>query len=369
MIGIVRPVASAASLFLCIVAIQAAGTDGTWRTADPGNRLKFPADHASHPEYKIEWWYYTGNLAAKGGQRYGYQVTFFRVGVEYAPANPSKWAVRDLFMAHLAITDVEGGTHRFEERMNRAGPGWAGADTAGYRVWNGSWQVIREPGGSHRVRAMGKDIGVDLVLSEGKPPVPHGDRGYSRKGAQPGNATHYYSLTRMPTRGSLQVDGREIPVEGVSWMDHEFGTSFLEPKQVGWDWFSIQLEDGTDVMLFQLRREDGSRDPNSSGTVVSPSGEASNVGIREFELVPQELWKSAASGASYPVAWTIRIPRLDLELEVRAAVDAQELLTTVRYWEGAIAVRGRRRGKPIGGHGYLEMTGYAGGPISSMFQK
>jgi predicted secreted hydrolase/ABC-type lipoprotein release transport system permease subunit len=367
MTAFMKQVASAAAFFLCIVAMPA-GADGPWRSAAPGSRLQFPADHASHPDYKIEWWYYTGNLTATGGRRYGYQVTFFRIGVEFAPTNPSKWALRDVFMAHLAITDIEGRTHRFEERMSRAGPGWAGADTAGYRVWNGSWQASREPDGRHRIRAAGKEIGADLVLSEGKAPVLHGDSGYSRKGAQPGNATHYYSLTRMPTRGSLRIDGMDIQVEGVSWMDHEFGTSFLEPEQVGWDWFSIQLEDGTDMMLFQLRRENGSRDPNSSGTVVSPSGEASNIGLAEFELVPQQLWKSTATGASYPVAWTIRIARLDLELDIRAALASQELRTAVSYWEGVIAAEGRRRGKPVRGRGYLEMTGYAGGPISSIFQ-
>jgi predicted secreted hydrolase len=215
-------------------------------------------------------------------------------------------------------------------------------------------------------------MAVDLTLSPGKGPALHGQRGFSRKGSQPGNASHYYSFSRMPTRGRLEVAGRNVEVEGSSWMDHEFGTSFLEERQVGWDWFSMQFEDGTDLMLFQLRRSDGKRDPNSSGTLIGKAGATRAIAQDEFDLIPGRTWKSAASGASYPVEWRIRIPKADIELEIRAAPDSQELQTGrstgVTYWEGAIVVQGRRGGTPVRGRGYLEMTGYSGAPMSRVFR-
>ena len=242
---------------------MAAGS-GAWKEAAPSRRITLPADHASHPEYKLEWWYYTGNLDGGGG-RFGYQLTFFRIGVDPAPANPSRWAVRDLYMTHLALSDVNGHKYQFTERMNRSGPGWAGAETNRYHVWNETWQATIDAGGVHHLQAQTPAFAIDLHLEEKRPPVLHGEHGYSRKGAAPGNASHYYSLTRMPTHGTITVDGRAIEITGLSWMDHEFGTSFLEPEQIGWDWFSIQLDDGRDLMIFQLRRADGSIDPRSSG--------------------------------------------------------------------------------------------------------
>ncbi|MEO8521139.1 MAG: lipocalin-like domain-containing protein [Acidobacteriota bacterium] len=337
---------------------------GPWKEASPDRAVVLPADHANHPDYKLEWWYYTGNLDAAGGQRFGYQLTFFRIGVDPAPANPSRWAVRDLYMTHLALTDVTGRTYRFTERMNRAGPGWAGASATGYRVWNEDWSAARNSGGVHHLAARSDAFGLDLSLGEGRPAVLHGDHGYSRKGASPANASHYYSLTRMPTTGTITVAGRAFAVTGQSWMDHEFGTSFLEPDQVGWDWFSIQLEDGRDLMIFQLRRKDGSIDPRSSGTLVERDGTAVPITLASgFRLDPGRTWTSPASSARYPVAWTVNLPGAALELEVEAAVDDQELRAAqgsgVTYWEGAIDVRGRG----VKGRGYLEMTGYAGEPM------
>jgi predicted secreted hydrolase len=343
-----------------------------WRQALPGYSLQFPRDHASHPDYKIEWWYYTGNLAAPDGRRFGYQLTFFRIGVELRPANPSRWAVRDLFMAHLAVTDISGENYRFTERINRQGVGWAGAATDRYHVWNEDWEVQLDRSGRHRLRAVEGGIGVDLELEPGKPPVMHGERGVSQKGSQPGNASYYYSLTRMPTRGTLLVNGVQVKVEGISWMDHEFGTSFLETEQTGWDWFSLQLEDGTDLMLFQLRRVDGSRDRHSSGTVVDPSGQGVPINIKDFKLEPGLLWRSPSSGARYPIEWRVSIPSRGLDLKIRAALPDQELRsgqsTGVTYWEGSIEVSGEHHGRPVQGRGYLEMTGYAGSPMGTLLK-
>ena len=353
-----------AGLLLLVAMLPLAAT-GTWKEATPGYKYSFPADHASHPDYKLEWWYYTGNLAAADGRRFGYQVTFFRVGVDPAPSNPSAWAVRDLFMTHVAVSDLNGRRYRFEERLSRGGPGLAGARTDRYEVWNDDWVARRGDDGRHVVRVAAREAGVDLVIDEGKAPVVHGHDGISQKGGQPGNASHYYSLTRMPTRGTLIIDGEAVAVQGESWMDREFGTSFLEPGQQGWDWFAIQLEDGRELMIYQLRRADGSRDPRSSGTWVLRDGTSVALGAADVVMRPAGArFRSETSGADYPVGWRIEVPREGLALEVSTPLANQELDTKhssgVAYWEGAVVVSGTVKGATVRGRGYLEMTGYAG---------
>jgi predicted secreted hydrolase len=300
-------------------------------------------------------------------------LTFFRIGMDSAPSNPSRWAVRDLYMAHLALTDASSSRFRFVDRLNRSGPGWAGASTDTYRVWNEDWQASLEQPGVHRLVASTRDFGLDLRLDENRRAVLHGDRGYSRKGTAPGNASFYYSLTRLPTRGTVTIDGRRMDVTGQSWMDHEFGTTFLEKEQVGWDWFSVQLDDGRDLMVFQLRRRDGSIDPRSSGTLVEPDGSYRHIPLDSgFALEPGRVWTSSASGGRYPVEWRVRLPRESIDLSVRAVLDDQELRTGqstgISYWEGAIDVEGTRAGRPISGRGYLEMTGYAGPAMGNFFR-
>jgi predicted secreted hydrolase len=334
-----------------------------WREAAPGYRFAFPRDHASHPEFKLEWWYYTGNVKTAAGRRFGYQVTFFRVGVDPAPANPSRWAVRDLYMTHLAISDLQGGRYRYDERLSRGGPGLAGAATDRYHVWNEDWRAQLDEQGRHVLRAIHEGSGVELVLNEGKPPVINGINGISQKGSQAGNASHYYSLTRMPTRGAVFVDGERFEVTGESWMDREFGTSFLEKEQQGWDWMSIQLSDGRELMLYQLRRADGSRDPRSSGTLVDQQGRASHLAAEDFDVSAAGATFKAPSGATYPIRWSIRVPKAGLTLDVTTPMPNQELSTEaagISYWEGAIDAKGAAAGQPISGHGYLEMTGYKG---------
>jgi len=342
-----------------------------WKEAEAGFNLSFPKDHASHPDYKIEWWYYTGNLLSTTGEHFGYQLTFFRIGVDPKPANPSRWTVRDLFMTHFAITDISGKKYHFCERMNRSGVGWAGASTERYHVWNQGWEARLDERGDHHLIARDPAISLDLIVSPGKVPVRHGKNGFSQKGGQSGNASLYYSLTRMPTLGRLTFEGRTFSVEGLSWMDHEFGTSFLEEGQVGWDWFSIQLEDGTDLMLFQLRRADGRIDSRSSGTWVDASGHATPLPTRDFELKGTQFWQSDQSGAQYPTKWEIQCSPLQLNLTVQPAVLNQELITKestgVNYWEGAVEVTGTREGRFVIGRGYLEMTGYGGQAMSRLF--
>jgi predicted secreted hydrolase len=335
----------------------------SWREAEAGYRYEFPRDHAAHEDYAIEWWYYTGNLRASDGRQFGYQLTFFRVGVMRQPATESRWAVRDLYMTHFAISDI--GPQQFHsfDRINRAGIGWAGAATDAYRVWNEDWSA-RLDGRDHLLNASEQDCAINLRLAPAKPEVIHGENGISQKGESAGNASHYYSLTRLVTTGQLKVGGETFDVTGLSWMDHEFGTSFLESEATGWDWFSIQLDDGRELMLFEIRRRDGSIDPRSSGTLIDGDGRATHIGFGEFALTPSERWRSPASGAEYPTAWAIEMPRFGLRLAARAAFADQELRTEestgVTYWEGSINIEGTGESKPISGRGYLEMTGYAG---------
>jgi predicted secreted hydrolase len=331
-----------------------------WQEATAGYLYSFPRDHASHPSHKIEWWYYIGNLESKSGRRFGYQLTFFRVGVVPVPLIDSRWAVRDLFMAHFAISDIERKQFHFFERLNRAGVGWAGASTDSYRVWNEDWEAKLE-GSDHLLQASEENFQIDLRLASEKREVIHGFNGISQKGPLGVNASHYYSMTRLKTSGKVKIEGEEFDVTGISWMDHEFGTSFLIPEQKGWDWFSIQLDDGRDLMLFQTRNEDGSIDERSSGTIINRDGSVSHIPFGDMKLTPLKNWSSEASGATYPTEWRIEIPRYGLQLYVEAAFPAQELRATesigIIYWEGSIDVRDAKGGR---GRGYLEMTGYSG---------
>jgi predicted secreted hydrolase len=330
-------------------------------------RFRFPRDHASHPEYRTEWWYYTGRVAAEE-RRFGYELTFFRVGLDAAwRRSPSAWAPRDLLLAHLAVTDESRGRFRWSERAQRPALGLAGADTSRYHVWADDWSAALAPDGStHQLQARTEGIALDLALAPLRPPVVHGKGGISVKAAGEGHATHYYSITRLATRGTLVVDGRSFPVTGVSWMDHEFGTHQLAPGQTGWDWFGLRLDDGRDLMLYRLRLKDGGVEPSSSGTLVERDGSAHSLPLDTWTLEETARWTSPQSGGHYPAGWHLRIPGAALDLAVRPTVPEQELITGggtgVTYWEGSVIVAGTSRGRPVRGEGYVELTGYAGGP-------
>ncbi|MGE0827019.1 MAG: lipocalin-like domain-containing protein [Candidatus Binatia bacterium] len=344
----------------------------SWRNAQAGYQFSFPQDHAAHPEYRIEWWYYTGNVETRNGRRFGYQLTFFRTGMIPTPTTPSRWAVRDLYMAHFAISDIDGQRFHTFERLNRAGINWAGADTATYHVWNDSWEV-RLQGDTHILTAQNQGFRLDLRLTPEKPPVIHGEHGISQKGAVAGNASHYYSYTRLRTTGTLVVDNQPFEVTGTSWMDHEFGSTFLEQEQVGWDWFSLQLEDGRELMLFQIRRGGGAMDPYSSGTLIDADGHPTHLQAETFTLTPKQWWRSQASGARYPINWEISLPQQDMTLQVSANLQNQELQTgestRVTYWEGSVSVTGNTKTGAVNGRGYLEMTGYTGPGMGAIFSR
>jgi predicted secreted hydrolase len=335
---------------------------GYLRVTGPTN-LDFPADHGPHPDYQTEWWYYTGNLVAEGGQRFGYQLTFFRQAL-IPPAQrterQSAWAADQVYMAHLALTDVAGNDYQAFERFSRGAAGLAGAQAVPYRVWLEDWQVEELEAGVTRMRAAQEGLALDLLLGDRKGPILQGDRGYSPKGPQPGNASTYYSLTRLETSGMLQVGDAIYRVSGLSWMDHEWSTSGLAADQVGWDWFSIQMDDGSELMAFQLRKEDGSIDPFSSGTLIAPDGSARHLGRDEFQIRVEDTWRSPHTGATYPARWTVIVPAVNLELKIAPLLADQELTVSYAYWEGAVQVEGQRAGQAFRGHGYVEMTGYAG---------
>lgn len=345
-----------------------------WQPARPGLQFRFPRDHGQHPEHKIEWWYYTGNVQTATGRRFGYQLTFFRIGAVARPVVASPWALRDVWMAHFAVSDLQTQRYHSADRLNRSGPGLAGATES--KVWNEDWSVIADAEGM-MLTAADREMAIELKLSQGKPVAIHGNGGLSQKGSSPGNASHYYSLTRMPTTGTITVGDERFAVTGESWMDHEFGTTFLEKGTSGWDWFSAQLSDGSELMLFQLRSKAGQQEANgagearhNAGTLIAPDGTVTALESADFELVPGSVWQSP-SGAGYPQRWVIRVPGHGIDVACSAPMPNQEFRAEATpgliYWEGAVDYEGTVKGKTVTGHGYLEMTGYSGQSMSVWF--
>jgi predicted secreted hydrolase len=336
----------------------------TYQRALPGRKLTFPADHYSHPDFKTEWWYYTGHLETEGGKKYGYQVTFFRFGVRDRQKEAKEPPLfTELYMAHFALSDIAAKKFRFRERINRGSNDKAGAATDRYLVWNEDWKVEGDER-NHSIQVDDRGTRIRLAFKSLKAPTLHGQNGLSQKGEGEGRASYYYSLTRMQTEGDLIIDGKREKVRGLSWMDHEFGSNQLREDQAGWDWFSIQLDNQTELMLYLMRRKDGSVDPYSSGTLVSANGATKHLKLSDYHVQVLDHWKSPASGASYPMKWKITIPAENIALEINPEFPAQELITSrstrVTYWEGAVKIRGTIQDKSITGQGYVEMTGYAG---------
>lgn len=322
-----------------------------YREALPADGYQFPRDHFEHPAYRTEWWYYTGNLKDANGKRYGFELVFFRQGARdsasqpHAQPNESAWRIDDLYLAHAAVTDIESKQFHYAERLNRAGPGLAGASFAKQRVWNGNWQMQWD-GERQDLTATAEDFRFNLQLVPTKPFVIHGLNGVSQKAEGEGRASHYVSFPRLRATGTL--DG--APVQGEAWMDHEWFTQQLDKSQTGWDWFSAQFDDGTELMLFDLRRKDGKPDAYSAGTFIDKAGHPHHLTAADFTLRPIAYWKR------YPIEWQIRIPLLKMDTTCKAALPNQELIaakSATTYWEGAVTYTGSHQGR-----GYLEMTGY-----------
>ena len=348
---------------------EAMGSDTTgYRRATAVRPFSFPADHGPHPGYKTEWWYVTGTLTGPEAQPYGYELTLFRIGLtppDAAPdPTPSDWRTNQLYMGHFAVTDGASKTFHDFERFQRAGAGLAGARADPFRVWLEDWSMASTGASTFpvRLRARANGVGVNLVLDPRKPRVLQGDRGLSQKGPGAGNASYYYSYTRLATEGTLTLGADTLSVSGESWMDREWSTSALGPDQEGWDWFSLQLDDGRDLMYYQLRRTDGSPSSFSEGVLVGPDGATTALSGSEVSLEVLDTWTSPDGTHTYPVEWTLRVPSQGLDLRITPLFPDQELDVSVRYWEGAVQVEGSARGR-----GYVEMTGYGespGSPVS-----
>lgn len=336
---------------------------GQYRKALPGYQYQFPRDHFNHPDFQTEWWYYTGNLRAADGHRFGFELTFFRQAVNRAKAATSSWDVQDVYLAHLALSDLDGGHFYQTERVNRAGPGLAGIDEASAKVWNGNWQV-QGIGGRQELQAVAPEFSLRLAMTSRKPPVIHGKNGVSQKAEGAGQASHYISFTRLLTSGTIELIGKSYAVEGTAWMDHEFFSEQLDRTPRGWDWASLQLDDNAELMLYRFRQKDGSADVFSAGTYIDAQGRTTNLGFADFSMQPVgEMYSSAATRAAYPTAWRVSVPSLRLDVRLSTPLKSQELVSglgvRLSYWEGAIAVNGTRDGHAASGVGYLEMTGYA----------
>jgi len=357
----------ALAIGLCVFGPSiAADRPQEFRVATEGYRYEFPRDHGSHDGFRTEWWYYTGNLTTKDGRQFGYQLTFFRRGMpaEQIKTLPSKWSITQLYLAHLAVSDLKNGQFHFAEKLSRAGLGKAGAESNHLRVWIDRWRAEAVPDQDHQIlSASDGNVTIQLTVAPEKPLVIHGTHGISRKGAETGQASHYYSFTRLATSGTITIGDKSFDVVGTSWMDHEFGSTDLGEDLVGWDWFSLQFTDQTELMLYRLRRADGTADPVSSGTFIDREGTAHHLSIADFALTPTSFWTSPTSKARYPQKWRLTIPSRQLSLELVPSMAEQELITghstQVTYWEGAIEVNGAANGTPIKGRGYMELTGYA----------
>lgn len=340
------------------------GEFGEYARAEAVRPFRFPDDHGPHPDFRSEWWYVTGNLRGSAGERYGFQFTVFRFAM--APRErdgASAWGTRQAYMAHLAVADIGAGRSYAYERFARGALDLAGAQAQPFAVWLEDWRLSQagaEPF-PWLLRAAEGEVGLSLRLAADKPPVLQGEQGLSRKGPEPGNASYYYSYTRMSAEGELTVGGRTVPVRGEAWLDREWSTSALSPDLEGWDWFSLQLEDGGELMLYQLRRTDGGASPFSAATYVPADGAPRSLSAGEFRLSALAHWRSPASGARYPIRWRVEVPALAADLVVSAGIPAQELNLSVRYWEGAVDVVGTLGGQSARGVGYMELTGYGGG--------
>jgi predicted secreted hydrolase len=336
----------------------------------------FPRDHGPHPDFRQEWWYVTGNLDGVGGARFGFELTFFRfalappapagtagadtAGESSASRATSGWRTREIYLAHFAITDVAAGRFRYATKMSRGALGLAGAEGPPLRAWIDDWTLgaAGEASGDWSLAAAQEGYTLELELHPLTPPVLNGAAGLSRKSDAPGSASYYYSIPRIAVQGRLVRAGKPLEVHGLAWLDREWGSGGLGATEAGWDWFALQLEDGSALMFYALRDRDGSRDPHSAGTWVESSGEERALASAAVDIEVTDHW-SSTDGARYPSGWRVRVPSLALDVTVHPVLADQELRTTPRYFEGAVDVSGVRAGRPLRGRGYVELVGYA----------
>jgi predicted secreted hydrolase len=336
----------------------------SFRPALPGYEYQFPRDFFSHDDFRIEWWYYTGHLETDTGRSFGYQLTFFRVALDEKKKvnNPSRWKIDHIYFAHMTLSDIENEKFYFFERINRAGLGQAGAASDQFKVWNEDWS-LEGKGQAHHLKAREGGVEFDLKLTPSKSLVIHGKDGVSQKGEASGNASHYFTFTRMRTEGQVTLQGQTYSVKGLSWMDHEFSSNQLDEEQIGWDWFSVQLDNNTELMIYQIRKKSGVIEENSSGTWVDADGKGTHLMLSEYSIQSKGQWVSEQSGTAYPARWILEVPKHGIRLDVIPEMAKQELHNqrsiSTSYWEGSVKVLGTVKGKPAKGRGYVELVGYS----------
>jgi predicted secreted hydrolase len=324
----------------------------------------FPQDHGSHPEYRTEWWYFTGNLATDASRHFGFELTFFRYALDTTherEAARSAWRTDQIWMAHFAITDTEKRRFHAAERFAREALGLAGARAAPLQVWVEDWSARGANATEDlalRLEASNGGVALALDVTAASGPVAHGENGLDRKGAAVGNASYYYSLPRLTAAGSITVDEQTFNVAGSAWLDREWSTSSLEPGIAGWDWFALQFSDGRSLMFYRLRTVDGQASPFSSGSLISADGSRTALLSGDLTLVVTDHWTSETTGTRYPVAWRMTLPHEGLTLDIQPYLENQELDLSVRYWEGAVRATGRGPDGAVTAQGYLELAGY-----------
>ncbi len=346
--------------------LHAADTPG-FQSADTPRAFAFPQDHGPHPDFRDEWWYFTGQLNAANGDRFGFELTFFRLGLlPPAPLTPgSAWRARQAYAAHFAITDVKRARFFNATRYARDALGLAGAQAPPFAVHVADWSVIQTPDQDQdpdtlhwRLTAADGPYQLTLELSSGEPPVLNGAAGLSRKSEAPGAASYYYSMPRIKAAGRLDRDGERLPVTGQVWLDREWGSGSLGADQRGWDWYSLTLSDGSTLMFYALRDVHGLRDAHSAGTYVDAGGNAALLANGDVDIAVLGHWDSPRGGR-YPAGWKLTVRSLGLDLTLTPLLADQELATQPRYWEGAVQASGQRRGAPLSAQGYVELVGYA----------
>ncbi len=321
--------------------------------AETLREFHFPADRGPHLDYQTEWWYYTGNLKGEK-RRFGFQLTIFRRALQpKKQERSSAWGTNEIYFAHFSLSDIQNQVFYHSERFSRKGNGLAGAQSSPFRVWIDDWS-IEGPENKVTLKAQGENYAIDLQVSPLKPIVFQGNKGLSQKSAEKGNASYYYAQTRLKTTGTVEINSKPIKVEGLSWLDREWSTSALGKKQSGWDWFALQLENGCEIMLYQLRLSGGGIDPYSSGSFINAKGEKKHLKVDDFEISVLDTWTSLETGITYPSGWEIKIREPNIALEVTPLQKKQEWPDTFRYWEGAVKVEGEKNK----GYGYVELTGY-----------
>lgn len=358
--------------------IRGTAADAGFARVTPPVRLEFPRDQGPHAQFRHEWWYLTGNLDSAAGQRFGFELTFFRLALappaaDAARTGSSAWRTRQIYAAHFAVTDVAARQFSFSERRARDALGLAGAESDPFRVWVEDWMLGSQApaaaaagapadapaGKAHpwRLHCRGQDYELDLQAQPLGPPVPNGEGGLSRKSSEPGAASVYYSIPRVAVHGTVTHQAKSFPVTGMAWLDREWGSGSLGSAQQGWDWFALQFRDGSSLMFYALRNRDGSRDSHSAGTWVDPGGKVTPLGTDQVAIDVANHWISPRGGR-YPSRWRLRVASVGLDVEIRPVLADQELVTHPRYWEGAVDVEGARDGRSAGGRGYVELVGY-----------